>query len=756
MASVMQGPLMKWTNVVKGWQQRWVALDDNSGLLSYYTSKEKMMKGARRGCVRLKGALVSIDDDDDCTFNITVDGKSFHFQARDAAERESWIRALEDCRLRHSDLWQRRFNPKSPVPTIDDFNKKLTESDAYLQIMIDQVKKLEDKIEACDSDRSRERLLPVKDKANEMLESIKHAIVLLQIAKNVAHPVNGVFQPNLNQETASISSSDKNGAKDPAPVNGDDSPFDFATALFSDVSLDAPIVSGIEAAIECFEEESDVTNPSSLPLPTGHKRSLTNTFPEEGTMIPENATASPVINDSPILSIPPNLYMPETSYSSSEDEDYFDAEDTRTSHKNPTDPIQNSSSILTNPAPEVNDPSPVPSLKKTVDIDAIYEDDDEEDLGSVESHGSVISHLLSQVRIGMDLTKVVLPTFILERRSLLEMYADFFAHPDLFVSIPDAGDPRERMVQVLRWYLSAFHAGRKSSVAKKPYNPILGEVFKCYWDIPGMENKEEKVADGPLPWTSVGQLSFVAEQVSHHPPISAFYAEHYDKRISLDAHIWTKSKFFGLSIGVMMLGQGCVSLVDHDEEYIVTFPNGYGRSILTIPWIELGGTTSITCAKTGYNANIEFITKPFYGGKKHRLSADVFGPNEKKPFLNVTGEWNGVMTGKWTDGRSEVFVDTTRISVIKKKVCPVSEQEPNESRRLWKDVTVGLKYRYIEQATKAKYQLEQRQRMEALERKEKGVAWETKIFNEAGDGWIYNNPLQKRLNSNQDQKIVQP
>lgn len=54
-------------------------------------------------------------------------------------------------------------------------------------------------------------------------------------------------------------------------------------------------------------------------------------------------------------------------------------------------------------------------------------------VGSLEKHGSIIAHLLSQVRIGMDLTKVVLPTFILERRSLLEMYADFFAHPDLFV-----------------------------------------------------------------------------------------------------------------------------------------------------------------------------------------------------------------------------------------------------------------------------------------------------------------------------------
>jgi hypothetical protein len=51
----------------------------------------------------------------------------------------------------------------------------------------------------------------------------------------------------------------------------------------------------------------------------------------------------------------------------------------------------------------------------------------------VENHGSVVSHLISQVKIGMDLTKVVLPTFILERRSLLEMYADFFAHPDIFI-----------------------------------------------------------------------------------------------------------------------------------------------------------------------------------------------------------------------------------------------------------------------------------------------------------------------------------
>lgn len=51
----------------------------------------------------------------------------------------------------------------------------------------------------------------------------------------------------------------------------------------------------------------------------------------------------------------------------------------------------------------------------------------------VTMQGSVVTHLISQVKIGMDLTKVALPTFILEKRSLLEMYADYLAHPDLFL-----------------------------------------------------------------------------------------------------------------------------------------------------------------------------------------------------------------------------------------------------------------------------------------------------------------------------------
>jgi len=384
----------------------------------------------------------------------------------------------------------------------------------------------------------------------------------------------------------------------------------------------------------------------------------------------------------------------------------------------------------------------------SLDYDALYEDPEENDI-SMESQGSVVTHLLSQVKIGMDLTKVVLPTFILERRSLLEMYADYFAHPDMFVKIADLESERDRMVQVMKWYLCSYHAGRKSSVAKKPYNPILGEVFQCYWNMEGSKAEDQAaslVSDGPVPWCHGDQLTFVAEQVSHHPPISAFYAEHYNKKISFTAHVWTKSKFLGLSIGVHNVGQGIIDVIEYDEQYVVTFPNGYGRSILTVPWVELGGNVTISCEKTGYKAVLEFLTKPFYGGKKHRITAEAFAPNEKKPFLSIAGEWNGTMDAKWSDGRTEQFANVNALDIIQKVVRPIEFQSDNESRKLWKEVTAGLRLNNVTRATNAKFSLEQRQRVEAQKRKETSVPWETKLFKPCEeDGWYYVNPLSKRL-----------
>lgn len=47
-----------------------------------------------------------------------------------------------------------------------------------------------------------------------------------------------------------------------------------------------------------------------------------------------------------------------------------------------------------------------------------------------EENKSLIWTLLKQVRPGMDLSKVVLPTFILEPRSFLDKLSDYYYHAD--------------------------------------------------------------------------------------------------------------------------------------------------------------------------------------------------------------------------------------------------------------------------------------------------------------------------------------
>ncbi|EDO36148.1 predicted protein [Nematostella vectensis] len=645
MAVVMEGPLSKWTNVVKGWQYRWFVLDDNTGLLSYYTSKEKMMRGARRGCLRLKGANLGIDDEDDSTFTISCDQKTFHFQARDAEERERWIRALEDTIKRHSLIRKQRAAMVHEIefdPMKENLDQRLAEAEAYYKILSKQIK-----VET-------ESMLPIVPD----------------------------HYSNSRQEQSN----------NPNPTSISDNNVD-------DILID-------KLSIRPSKSESSL-GPS----------------PTSTTVTAGELSLSRVYSRSPSIA---RDQVPFASYSSSDEEDveFFDADEFH-EHSGERSEDDNSADLL------------LPIQKAAVLLN---------EADAVEQHSSVITHLLSQVRLGMDLTKVVLPTFILERRSLLEMYADFFAHPDLFSGIVDQPTPRDRMVQVVRWYLSAFHAGRKGSIAKKPYNPILGETFRCFWVLPEFAStrSQESLEEGPVPWAAKEDVTFIAEQVSHHPPISAFYAENRAKSISFGAHIWTKSKFLGLSVGVENVGQGCVSVLPFDEEYIVTFPNGYGRSILTVPWMEIGGKVAITCAKTGYSATVQFHCKPFYGGKKHRISCEVMAPSEKKPFLTIQGEWNGQMYAKFADDEEEtLFIDTKTLPITQKMVKRIQKQEEFESRRLWQDVTINLKKGDVDKATEAKHKLEERQRGEARERKELGTNWETKLFHEVGGHWVYDKLLQK-------------
>ncbi|XP_058476017.1 oxysterol-binding protein-related protein 10 isoform X2 [Solea solea] len=401
--------------------------------------------------------------------------------------------------------------------------------------------------------------------------------------------------------------------------------------------------------------------------------------------------------------------------------------------------------------PGLEDISPTEEVTDT-------EDNDEEDLGVLDDQRSIILHLLSQLKLGMDLTRVVLPTFILEKRSLLEMYANFMAHPDMFLSITAGATAEDRIVRFVEYYLTAFHEGRKGAVAKKPYNPVLGETFHCSWEVPRDKVKPLVRSNQGSTWEpsrgannaqqgdeSPGgcyRVRYVAEQVSHHPPVSGFYCECQERRMCVSAHVWTKSKFMGMSIGVSMVGEGVLCLLEHDEEYVFTLPCAYARSILTVPWVELGGKVSISCVKSGYSATVTFHTKPFYGGKVHRVTAEVKHNPTNTIVCKAQGEWNGTLEFTYSSGETKV-IDTTKLPVTRKKLRPEEQQGWTESRLLWQHVTKSLKEGNIDEATEHKHKLEERQRAEERKRTADNKPWTPKYFTKEGDGWIYNNPLWK-------------
>lgn len=62
-----------------------------------------------------------------------------------------------------------------------DFDKKLTESDAYLQLLIEQTNMLEKHMTTTEDEDDRQRCQEVINNINNVLESIKHTIVLLQV-----------------------------------------------------------------------------------------------------------------------------------------------------------------------------------------------------------------------------------------------------------------------------------------------------------------------------------------------------------------------------------------------------------------------------------------------------------------------------------------------------------------------------------------------------------------------------------------------
>lgn len=107
------------------------------------------------------------------------------------------------------------------------------------------------------------------------------------------------------------------------------------------------------------------------------------------------------------------------------------------------------------------------------------------------------------------------------------------------------------------------------------------------------------------------ESSYVAEQVSHHPPISAFFYANPQNRTLVFGEFRPKSKFLGNSAATLMQGPSTIILADHpDERYDISMPNVYARGLLFGTMVlELGDNATVTCDKNDFICEMEFTSK---------------------------------------------------------------------------------------------------------------------------------------------------
>lgn len=335
------------------------------------------------------------------------------------------------------------------------------------------------------------------------------------------------------------------------------------------------------------------------------------------------------------------------------------------------------------------------------------------DVDEIDSENqSILMGIISQLRPGSDLTRITLPTFILEKKSMLERITNAFMTPQILLEANVTTDPIQRFLLIVKWYLSAWHIAPKA--VKKPLNPVLGEIYKCYWN---------ELPDGSSAY-------YIAEQTSHHPPESSYFYLIPERRIRVDGVVIPRSKFLGNSSAAMMEGVAHVTLGEHNDElYSLTQPNIYCRGILFGKLrYELGDHMIIKCEKTGLQADIEFKTKGFISGSYDAIEG-VVKDEKSKILYNISGKWNGVMDLEDAKtGEKKVFYDTTASEIYKAQVKPFEQQAQNESRKLWHKTLIALDQKDHKAATEEKFKVEEEQRLKAKERSENGEEFEPSFF----------------------------
>ena len=244
--------------------------------------------------------------------------------------------------------------------------------------------------------------------------------------------------------------------------------------------------------------------------------------------------------------------------------------------------------------------------------------------------------------IGKDLFRIPVPIQFCEPLSMLQRVCEGMEGAVLLERAAREHDPRLRLA-LLGAFVVSEYAGTEGRVSK-PFNPLLGETFEYIYNLKSSQDDQD-----------CSPFYYLAEQVSHHPPVSAFLCT--AQQWSLWGEVRVKSKFWGRCMELIPEGDvhfEIRSLQPNEPNLrfkwrrVTTTVNGI---IMGRPWLDHYGTMLISPeaenSPCDLSLELEFfptVSSPFASKSNNqrvemRLVASSKHPNEQGRVI-ASGHWN--------------------------------------------------------------------------------------------------------------------
>ncbi|XP_029958372.1 oxysterol-binding protein-related protein 3 isoform X2 [Salarias fasciatus] len=332
--------------------------------------------------------------------------------------------------------------------------------------------------------------------------------------------------------------------------------------------------------------------------------------------------------------------------------------------------------------------------------------------------------------IGKDLSKVAMPVQLNEPLNTLQRLCEELEYSELLDRAAATQDPFERMIYIATFVVSGY-ASSYYRTGGKPFNPVLGETYEC--------DRPDK------------GFRFVAEQVSHHPPISACHAE--SKNFVFWQDVRCKNKFWGKSMEIVPVGTTHVTLPGFGDHYEWNKVTSCIHNILSGQrWIEHYG--EITIRNSGSDicqCKITFVKAKYWNSSMNEVEGTITD-SKGKVVHRLFGKWHEAVfcgdppsaTCVWR--ASAMPADYEQYYGFTKFAIELNELDPSLKLLLPPtDTRLRVDQRLLEEGNLEAAE-EQKQRIEELQRERRRVLEEsdashqTKFFRKSKDDeWVSNN-----------------